>query len=103
MRIFLISDNVDTLMGFRLVGVDGVVVHSADDVKKIVIDIMEKGNVALIMITEYLVNLCIDFVYDVKFYKHTQIVQVPDRHGSRKSASNIINGYLQNALGITIK
>ena len=52
MRIFLISDNVDTLMGFRLVGVDGVVVHSADDVKKIVIDIMEKGNVALIMITE---------------------------------------------------
>ena len=103
MQIFLISDNIDTLMGFRLVGIDGVIVHSADDVKKIVIDVIENGKIALIMITEYLVNLCIDFIYDVKFSKHTQIVQIPDRHGSKKSASSIINGYLQSALGISIK
>lgn len=103
MKIFLISDNIDTFMGFRLIGIDGVVVHSADDVRKIVNDIIECGNVALIMITEHLINLCIDFIYDVKFSKHTQIVQIPDRHGSRKSASSIINGYLQSALGITIK
>jgi V/A-type H+-transporting ATPase subunit F len=28
MRMFLISDNVDTYTGMRLAGVDGVVVHS---------------------------------------------------------------------------
>lgn len=27
MRMFLISDNVDTLTGMRLAGIDGVVVH----------------------------------------------------------------------------
>ena len=103
MRIFLISDNTDTLMGFRLVGVDGIIAHSEDEVRKVISEVMRDKNVSLIMITERLVNLCIDFIYDVKFSKHVQIVQIPDRHGSKKTASTIINGYLQNALGITIK
>jgi len=103
MQIFLISDNTDTLMGFRLVGIDGVIVHSKDEVFKVVNEVMEDKNVALIMVTESLVDLCAEFIYDVKFSKHTQVVQVPDRHGSRKDASGIINGYLQNALGVTIK
>ena len=102
MQIFLISDNVDTLMGFRLVGIDGVILHSRDEVFKVVSEIIKDKNVALIMITEKLINLCIDFIYDVKFSKHTQIVQIPDRHGSKMTASDVINGYLQNALGINI-
>ena len=32
MKYFLISDNVDTLAGMRLVGVHGVVVHEEDEV-----------------------------------------------------------------------
>ena len=31
MKFFLISDNIDTLMGLRLVGIEGVVVHSRKD------------------------------------------------------------------------
>ena len=33
MKYFLISDNVDTLAGMRLVGVHGVVVHEEDEVR----------------------------------------------------------------------
>ena len=33
MKYFLISDNVDTLAGMRLVGVRGVVVHEEDEVR----------------------------------------------------------------------
>ena len=33
MKYFLISDNVDTLAGMRLVGVKGVVVHEEDEVR----------------------------------------------------------------------
>ena len=34
MKMYLISDNVDTLTGMRLAGVDGIVVHKRDEQKK---------------------------------------------------------------------
>ncbi len=34
MRFYLISDNVDTQVGMRLAGIEGVVVHEADEVRK---------------------------------------------------------------------
>ena len=33
MRMFLLSDNVDTLMGMRMSGVDGVVLHKEDELR----------------------------------------------------------------------
>ncbi len=33
MRFYLISDNVDTQMGMRLAGIEGVVVHEVAEVK----------------------------------------------------------------------
>ena len=33
MKMYLISDNVDTYTGMRLAGVDGVVVHERDELK----------------------------------------------------------------------
>ena len=32
MKLFCISDNIDTRMGMRLTGVEGVVVHTRDEV-----------------------------------------------------------------------
>ena len=34
MKMFLISDNVDTYTGMRLAGVEGVVVHEKEELKK---------------------------------------------------------------------
>ena len=34
MKYYLISDNVDTLVGMRLAGIDGVLVHEEPEVKK---------------------------------------------------------------------
>lgn len=34
MKMYLISDNVDTLTGMRLAGVDGIVVHERDELKR---------------------------------------------------------------------
>ena len=102
MQIFLISDNTDTAMGFRLVGIDGVVVHSEEECKLEIEKALKNKNIALIMITEKLVDLCNNWIYELKSCRHTQIVQIPDRHGSKKSASEIIGGYLKNALGVSL-
>ena len=34
MKMFLISDNIDTYTGMRLAGVEGVVVHEREELKK---------------------------------------------------------------------
>jgi V/A-type H+-transporting ATPase subunit F len=102
MKIFLVSDNVDTAMGFRLAGVDGVVVHSEEEVVETISNLLSDKNVALIMIAENLVELCREWIYEVKSSAHTPIVQIPDRHGSKKSASVIIGEYLKSALGVSL-
>lgn len=33
MKLFLISDNVDTLTGMRLAGVEGLIVHEREELK----------------------------------------------------------------------
>lgn len=35
MKMYLISDNVDTYTGMRLAGVDGVVVHERDELNRL--------------------------------------------------------------------
>ncbi|MBQ7966042.1 MAG: V-type ATP synthase subunit F, partial [Ruminococcus sp.] len=68
MKMYLISDNVDTLMGMRLAGVDGVVVHKPHHVKKALDDALNMKDVAVILMTETLMKLCYDKVYDIKLH-----------------------------------
>ena len=42
MKFFLISDNVDTKMGMRFAGIDGVVVHTEEEVTRELTKAMEK-------------------------------------------------------------
>ena len=43
MKMFLISDNIDTYTGMRLAGVEGVVVHERDELKKALEEAGEPG------------------------------------------------------------
>ncbi|MBQ7783388.1 MAG: ATP synthase subunit F, partial [Oscillospiraceae bacterium] len=40
MKFFLISDNVDTITGMRLAGIEGVLVHEAEETKRVLLDAM---------------------------------------------------------------
>ena len=41
MKMYLISDNVDTYTGMRLAGVDGIVVHEQDELKQALERVLE--------------------------------------------------------------
>lgn len=51
MKFFLISDNVDTKMGMRFAGIDGVVVHTEQEVTRELTKAMEREDVAVILMT----------------------------------------------------
>lgn len=102
MRFHLISDNVDTLVGMRLAGIDGVVVHEPAEVRKALTEAMEMKDVAVILMTERLISLCPELVYDLKLNrKRPLIVEIPDRHGNGRTKDSITR-YVREAIGVKI-
>lgn len=102
MRFFLISDNVDTQVGMRMAGIEGVVVHEAAEVNAALADAMEQPDVAVILMTEHLVSLCREQVDDLKLHRSRPlIVEIPDRHGNGR-AKDSITRYVRDAIGIKI-
>ena len=102
MRFYLISDNIDTQVGLRLAGIDGVVVHTAAEVKEAIDRAVSMPDVAVILITATPLQLCPDMIYDLKLkMKHPLIVEIPDRHGNGRTKDSITE-YVREAIGVKI-
>lgn len=102
MKFFLISDNVDTKMGMRFAGIEGVVVHEEDEVRRELTKAIGREDIAVILMTEKLVLLCPDIVYDLKLNcKKPLIVEIPDRHGNGRTKDSITK-YVQDAIGVKL-
>ena len=102
MKFYLISDNVDTLMGMRLSGIDGIVIHTEAEVKKTLNEVMQRSDVAVVLMTAKLVSLCPEMIMDYKMNKRQPlIVEIPDRHGNGRTSDSITK-YVRDAIGIKI-
>ncbi len=102
MQFYLISDNVDTQMGMRLAGIEGVVVHTADEVKEAIQFATDNNEIAVVLVTKKLVDLCSDLIYDYKLNcKRPLIVEIPDRHATTNVAETI-SSYIEAAIGLKI-
>lgn len=102
MKMYLISDNVDTQMGMRLAGVDSVVVHTHDEVINALSTAIGDKETAVVMITETLLKMCHNEVYDIKLHnKRPLIIEIPDRHGNGRTKDSITK-YVQDAIGVKL-
>ena len=102
MKYFLISDNVDTLAGMRLVGVRGVVMHSQEEVKAALEKACADPDVGLVLITDKLVARCSELVFSYKLTrKRPLIVEMPDRH-SDQTPGDSIRRYISEVVGVKI-
>ena len=98
MKMYLISDNIDTLTGMRLAGVEGEVVHGRRETKQAVEKILEDKD-----LTEKLSFEIPELVDDIKLNrKQPLLVEIPDRHGSGRQP-NFITNYINEAIGIKIQ
>ena len=102
MKCFLISDNVDTQMGMRLAGVEGVVVHKYDEVMSALAEVTAKDDIAAVFVTKKLMELCKTEIEAMKLtLRKPLIVEIPDRHGD-SHISETLSGYVSDAVGIRI-
>lgn len=102
MKMYLISDNIDTLTGMRLAGVEGEVVHGRRETKQAVEQILQDKDLGILLLTEKLSFEIPELVDDIKLNrKRPLLVEIPDRHGSGRQ-SNFITNYINEAIGIKI-
>lgn len=100
--MYLISDNVDTQVGMRLAGVEGVVVHEAREVREAVNRALEDKEISILLITVKLTGLVPDLITDIKLNRRTPlVVEIPDRHGLGRPA-DFITSYVREAIGLKI-
>ncbi len=52
MKMYLISDNIDTYTGMRLAGVEGVVVHERSELKDALEHAISDKEIGIILLTE---------------------------------------------------
>lgn len=102
MKMYLISDNVDTSTGLKLAGVEGVIVHELEEVKKAIDEALLDREIGVLLITEKLGKLVPDLINDIKLnYQLPLVVEIPDRHGTGRTADSITR-YVREAIGLKI-
>lgn len=102
MKFFLITDNIDTLMGMRLVGIEGVVLHDRHKVLMEIERILHDEEIGILLITTKLVDLCPDVISELKLKRSKPlIVEIPDRHGGKKIGTSI-DEYVSDAIGVKL-
>lgn len=102
MKFYLISDNADTQVGLRMAGIEGVVLHEPEDVRQELMRAMEQPDIAVILMTERLIEGCRELVDDLKLHRTAPlIVEIPDRHGNGRAKDSILR-YVREAVGIKV-
>lgn len=102
MKFFLISDNHDTVTGLRLAGIEGVTAHHKESVRRALDAAIADEEVGVVLLTERLVELCPDEVYDLKMNRtRPLIVEIPDRHAEGRTKDSIMR-YIHEAIGIKL-
>ena len=102
MKMFLISDNIDTCTGMRLAGVDGVVVHDKVSLKEELDKVMSDKEIAIVLITEEFGRDYKEIIDEVKMSKKLPLViEIPDRHGTGRKP-DFITSYVNEAIGLKL-
>lgn len=102
MRMFLISDNVDTYTGMKLSGVQGVVVHTRPELKEQLDNVLADKTIGIVLITEKLSKEFPEIINDVKLNKKIPlVVEIPDRHGTGRRP-DFITAYVNEAIGLKL-
>lgn len=102
MKMYLISDNVDTYTGMRLAGVEGAVVHEKDELRKELEKAVADKEIGIILLTEKFGREFPDIVDDVKLNRRLPlIIEIPDRHGTGRKP-DFITSYVNEAIGLKL-
>ena len=102
MRYFLITDNPDTQTGFRLAGIEGVVVAGPQQASEALELALDQPDIGVILLTQRLADQCRPQVDRIKLAQRTPLlVEIPGRLGVTRPPDSITH-YVREAIGVKI-
>ena len=102
MKIFLISDNVDTYTGMRLAGVDGVVVHERKELREQLEKVLQDKSIGIVLLTEKFGREFPDILDEFRLERKIPLlIEIPDRHGTGRK-KDFITSYITEAIGLKL-
>jgi len=102
MKFFLLSDNVDTLTGMRLAGINGVLVHEREEILAAFDEACSRNDIGIILMTELLAEKVPEELKEIRLDASKPIITIiPDRHGERRRSDYITN-YIKESIGLKI-
>ncbi|MCX7903364.1 MAG: V-type ATP synthase subunit F [Caloramator sp.] len=102
MKIFLISDSHDTLVGMRLAGIKGVLVSSKEEAEAELKKIIKDKEIGIIVLTERLASKLRHTINEIKVNQELPlIIEIPNRQGSTRNDDYLVK-YIKESVGIKI-
>ena len=102
MKMYLISDNIDTYTGMRLAGVEGAVVHERQELKDELNKVLADKEIGIVLLTETFGREFPEIIDNIKLERKLPlIVEIPDRHGTGRKP-NFITAYVNEAIGLKL-
>jgi V/A-type H+-transporting ATPase subunit F len=101
MKAYVICDNLDTLTGLRLVGIEGEIVKPAEfepAFKRVIAD----KSIGILYLSPSLIESNQDLVNDVRFNQATPLITSVLGANEYQNATNTIAETIQHAIGIQL-
>ncbi len=100
MLSFVISENIDSYLGFQLAGVSGVYSKDKVEIERVFKKTIKEKDIGIIFLTENAYQMIETLVIETKRRNlYPLILVIPDRHGYRQ-ASGIISKYIEASVGL---
>lgn len=102
MRAYLVSDNLDSLVGLRLAGIEGRVARGPEESKSAIEAALEDPELGILVLTEKVAETVPDLVQALRERGELPlVVEVPDRHGMHRAA-DFLTAYVRDAIGVNL-
>lgn len=100
MKAFLVSDNHDSLVGMRLAGIEGMLVHTPDETFEAIKKVLAMRDTAILAITEKAAAMAPDLIQQLRERGDLPlVVEIPDRFGTKRGP-DFLTRYVQEAIGV---
>ena len=85
MKAFIVSDNHDSLVGMRLAGIQGCLVHTADEAFAAIDRALKIPDLAILAVTEKVAEMAPDVIQQLRERGDLPlVVEIPDRFGTKR-------------------
>ncbi len=101
MRLFLVSDKVDPVIGMRLAGVEGVCLREPEKLDAALRQAAGNEDVGVVLYTAGVREACPETVAQLQRQNRPLLLEIPDGE-SEAGTSGSITEYIQEAVGIRL-